>query len=222
MKWNDKAPNESTILIGDDDSMFDYADVSAHRMNFSLITRQLDNMNRYLGSRKYSVGGHSCICAWAYLRTLDDLGIEPDPDIVVELIQHDFSEAFLCDIPPQAKRLLPGYVELQGAIEEEIRVQLGLDFKGNDRPVVKMVDFVVYCAERVVLFGWPAELFKSKNAFPRMVFEHAVGLLEEDLWCAGDGDLANYYEGSLLHLFELWMDKLRSIHQKSELTDTNP
>jgi len=112
------------------------------------IAHSLSHQCRYIGhcSWFYSVADHS-IMACQIIRDR-----YPDrPDLALEALLHDASEAFLTDVASPIKALLPDYQQLESRIQKEIAKQFRIPHPMS--PEVHLVDKQLLVAEMKVLFG---------------------------------------------------------------------
>jgi len=115
-------------------------------INIEDIVHALSHTNRYCGhtEKPYSVAQHS-------FNVFMQL-TEQSPEVQMEGLLHDASEAYLCDVPKPFKNLLgPRYKELEDRIMCEVAMTFGFGWPVD--PWVKKADHAVLCAEMDWLFG---------------------------------------------------------------------
>lgn len=83
----------------------------------------------------FSVAQHSLIC----LDVAKDLGL--DDELQLYVLSHDFSEAYLGDVPRPLKILLPEYKKIEENVQDAITQFLGLSpLSTGDKEIVKQID----------------------------------------------------------------------------------
>ena len=107
-----------TILLRSG-NYFDLQDPSASRFEVTDIAHALSNICRFTGHTKqfYSVAEHSVLCSY----------LVPHEDRMIALM-HDAAEAFIGDVSPPLKKLLPDYKAIERGVEEHVFSTLGLPY----------------------------------------------------------------------------------------------
>lgn len=131
------------------------------------IRHALSHVCRYGGhcKRFYSVLEHSILVAeWLELQGYDRR-------VVFEGLCHDFTEAYLIDMPQPIKRDLQQYRDLEDLNWQVIADKYGLPF--NLDPAVKQSDMQVLMAEKPILLGKSPMKWGYQNIEPAKVKIHA-------------------------------------------------
>lgn len=112
------------------------------------IAHALSLLNRFTGHTRvaYSVAEHSCRVA--------ELVHETRPDLVLEALLHDASEAYLGDVASPLKQhpsFGEAYREAERALQGRIYRTFGCD--GHEDPEVKRADLILLATEKRDLLG---------------------------------------------------------------------
>lgn len=126
-----------TSLIMRSGRLFDYEDMLGHEFDIEDIAHALSNICRHGGhhTKFYSVAQHSFYVSH----------LLPTEHALAGLI-HDAHEAFIGDMPSPLKKLIPGYMEIEEALEKSLLAQFGVSHPLD--PCVKQADLVMLAAER--------------------------------------------------------------------------
>ena len=109
---------------------------SVEKIYLEDISHPLSQLCRYSGGTVifYSVAQHS-LNAYRLSREF-----YYDEKTQLYLLLHDASEAYLSDLPTPVKKLLPGYLEMEGRLMESIHHHFGLEVP--DPHYQRMIDMV--------------------------------------------------------------------------------
>jgi len=101
------------------------------------IAHALSNQCRFGGHlpRFYSVAEHSLNCSY----------LIDDPELKLEALMHDASEAYLLDIPSPIKKNLTNYKQIEDGLMKVIFEKFGLSYPLHEK--VKEVDAIVLQTE---------------------------------------------------------------------------
>lgn len=116
---------------------FSFIHPKAKQIKLEDIVHSLSRIGRFNCHTKipYSVLNHLILCHDAAPK-----------EFRREALCHDFSEAFLCDIPSPLKALIPQYKEIEIRVEKVIAKKFKLKFPFPAE--VKIVDLTVLCTEQ--------------------------------------------------------------------------
>ena len=128
--------------------IFDPLNVEALEVDIKDIAHALSQVTRYNGhlEQPYTVAQHSLLVA--------DL-VENHykrPDLAIQALLHDASEAYLPDIPTDIKVTLPDFIALENRLHKHIANALGIKYPFD--PIVKEVDRLVQGCEVVSFQTW--------------------------------------------------------------------
>ncbi len=142
-------------------AMFDYADPGRTDINIRDIAYPLSNNCRFAGHLPwhYSVAQH-CVNV---SRLVDD-------EHAFTALMHDTSEAFTNDITTPLKRRVPGFKDLEIAIETEMAIQFGFAF-----PLPEAVKYADLSQNRQsdYVFSWDRMLALEGNTAPYLMYAYA-------------------------------------------------
>lgn len=101
------------------------------------IVKGLSRESRFSGqtSKFYSVAQHSVLASKIV-----------SPDLALEALMHDASEAYIKDIPRPLKQLLPDYRSIEQRLMSVIRVRFGLPSEQSQK--VTEADIIMLATER--------------------------------------------------------------------------
>ncbi len=116
---------------------FYYQAISADAIEIDDIAQALSNICRFAGHLDdfYSVAQHSVLVS----------RLVP-PELALEALLHDASEAYCQDIPAPLKAMLPDYRDIEASVDSAIRSLFGLPMEHS--PEVKSADLVMLATER--------------------------------------------------------------------------
>ncbi|WP_440530396.1 HD family hydrolase [Serratia nevei] len=116
---------------------FYYQAISADAIEIDDIAQALSNICRFAGHLDdfYSVAQHSVLVS----------RLVP-PELALEALLHDASEAYCQDIPAPLKAMLPDYRDIEASVDNAIRSLFGLPMEHS--PEVKRADLVMLATER--------------------------------------------------------------------------
>ncbi|BEM21556.1 hypothetical protein SMCM5_45580 [Serratia marcescens] len=116
---------------------FYYQVISPDAIDIDDIAQALSNICRFAGHLDdfYSVAQHSVLVS----------RLVP-PELALEALLHDASEAYCQDIPAPLKALLPDYRDIEASVDNAIRSLFGLPMEHS--PEVKRADLVMLATER--------------------------------------------------------------------------
>lgn len=127
------------------------------RIHLEDIAAGLANTCRWGGqiAVRYSVAQHVIACA------LVSKELRQSAASQLELLHHDDSEAYLCDIPRPLKQSLPDYGEVEQLFNRAIAVRFGLWYPWRNE-TVHQIDYAMLLAE-AELFDRPRHWFPEKD-----------------------------------------------------------
>lgn len=116
---------------------FWYEAISPNMIDIGDIAQALSNICRFYGHLDdfYSVAQHSVLAS----------RLVP-PDLAMEALLHDASEAYCQDIPAPLKALLPDYRDTEALVDSAVRRKFGLPIQQS--PEVKRADLIMLATER--------------------------------------------------------------------------
>ena len=116
--------NRNAILLHSG-VLFDVFNPKKEDIKIEDIAHALSNICRYGGHspKFYSVAQHSVLCSLK--------GVTPQEQM--ECLCHDFSEAYLVDLPSPIKKNMPIYVEIENNLLKLIYERYNLNFPLSDR-----------------------------------------------------------------------------------------
>lgn len=116
---------------------FYYQAISQDAIEIDDIAQALSNICRFAGHLDdfYSVAQHSVLVSRLV-----------SPELALEALLHDASEAYCQDIPAPLKALLPDYRDIESSVDNAIRSLFGLPMEHS--PEVKRADLVMLATER--------------------------------------------------------------------------
>ncbi|MGA0610089.1 HD family hydrolase [Caldimonas sp. KR1-144] len=118
------------------------ADPRAEDIDIFDIAHALSNLCRYGGhcSTFYSVAEHSVLVSQVV-----------PPELAMQALLHDATEAYLVDLPRPIKHMLPGYCDLEDLNWAAVAAKFGLPYALDQ--AVKDADNAVLLAEKEQLLG---------------------------------------------------------------------
>lgn len=116
---------------------FDYTKFRPEDINIGDIAHALSHLCRYTGHCRhfYSVAQHSV-----------EVSLIVRPELALEGLLHDASEAYLGDVNRPLKLLLPDYKDLEHRVDVAIRTRFGLP--AEESPEVKEADNILLVTEQ--------------------------------------------------------------------------
>lgn len=102
---------------------FDYINPTPEMVDVEDIIRSISRLNRFVGhsKRAYTVGEHTFLC----LFMAELLGYSYREQLLVLL--HDFTEAYVADMPAPLKKLIPEYSVIEERVEKAIYQHVGIE-----------------------------------------------------------------------------------------------
>jgi 5'-deoxynucleotidase YfbR-like HD superfamily hydrolase len=130
------------------------------------IAHSLSMQCRYNGHTQkfYSVAEHSCILHDYALEQLDD------DKLAFEILLHDASEAYMCDIPRPLKLELPDYQAIERSIEALIAQKFGLEYPHPQ--AIKDLDTRILRDERLQIMSKSGHVWNNDKYEPLGVDIH--------------------------------------------------
>jgi len=118
------------------------------------ISYALSNLCRFNGhcSEFYSVAEHSVLVAWLLAEW------DQSPEVIMQGLMHDATEAYLSDVPAPFKQLLPDWRALDEDLEEKLWKHFNL---GEKSPMVKKADWYAVFIEANQLLPSKGEWFND-------------------------------------------------------------
>lgn len=109
---------------------FNYLDLENNTIKIEDIAASLSKIPRWLGHTNtfYSVAQHCCWCH-------DNIN---NPELKLDALLHDATEAYLSDIPSPLKKLLPDYQKIENRLHKVIAEFYGTHYPLH--PEIKKVD----------------------------------------------------------------------------------
>lgn len=106
------------------------------QFNIADIATALSRMPRFVGHTRefYSVAQHSVLVSQ----------LVPE-NLAKDALLHDASEAYLCDLPTPAKRMLPDYQKLESLIQENLNQHYDISVAS---PEIKRADGIALATEK--------------------------------------------------------------------------
>lgn len=149
----------SNVIHLVDGGMYDFNYPERSVYTIKDIARNLSHLCRFTGSVKnlYSVSQHS----WYVSMLLEKWG---HPELAMEGLLHDSSEAFLGDVASPLKQMLPEYKKIEYKCEKAIFEKYGLPFPMDS--LTKQADNAVFVAERQQLQPLCPQEFGGIEAAP--------------------------------------------------------
>lgn len=143
-----KTPQTKTAINTASGDFFDYSNPEIHDFNIDDIATALSNLCRYGGhtSRFYSVAEHSILVSLAV-----------PPEMALEGLMHDASEAYCVDVPSPLKRMLPEYIAIEDRVQKALFKFFNLQHPFS--PEVHEADKRLYLTERLQLDKGPDALW---------------------------------------------------------------
>lgn len=124
--------------------MFDYNNIDVNSIDLEDIFHSLTRINRFNGHsiRPYSVAEHSIYC---YLMA-DKLGYSTKQ--LLQVLMHDFTEAYVGDCPSPLKKLLPQFTVIEKNVEKAILQKFSLPTPSEEEyELIKRVDMTMLLIE---------------------------------------------------------------------------
>lgn len=123
-----------------DGDFFDFENPQDYKYDITTIAHALSNICRYTGhcNRFYSVAEHSVIVSYLV-----------SPELALDGLLHDASEAFCGDVASPLKAMLPRYKEIEHAVQQSIAKYYGLSWPMS--AAIHKADKELYKAERLAL-----------------------------------------------------------------------
>lgn len=120
----------------------DYLNPESSVLTIHDIAIGLSREHRYGNQLKedYTVLHHSLLC----LEIADREGY--DDQAMLSVLLHDASEAFVHDMPAQAKQFMPGYKKVEDRIQSYIESELGIPIQ-HTRSLIKSIDLQALITE---------------------------------------------------------------------------
>ena len=152
----DAIPREELYMDTFSGRRFHYVGGGLDEISIEDIAHSLAQVNRYNGHllRPYSVGEHAILV----LSLLDSLfpELQSDPNIGLHrfhALHHDDPEAYLNDLSPMLKTLVPGYRDLEQDVHE--RICRYYEVPHEMHPLVKKADGIAFVIEKKSLNPTP-------------------------------------------------------------------
>jgi len=103
---------------------FSFTDVVSNVVSIEDIAHGLSNVCRFAGQcpQFYSVAQHSVMVAYI----LEELYGIHDPEVLLQGLFHDASEAFLGDMTTPLKKLIPEYMVIEARVQADLMRRFGL------------------------------------------------------------------------------------------------
>lgn len=166
--------------------LFSIRDPQPDQIEIEHIAHALAAVNRFGGHSiaPYSVATHSRLCAEVAASE------GHTSDVVLAVLLHDASEAYLGDVVRPLKNMLPGYREIEERVQSAIWRRFGVAIDPAVKAVIKRIDNAVLRAEAEMLmvskgenwgwgdcaaaecYIWPEPHRKAKDGFMLMFHEH--------------------------------------------------
>jgi hypothetical protein len=139
-------PDDDSCIIKTPHGDIDLHNPKPEDIRIEVIARALSREHRWLGltEQPWTVGQHSLMCVKIAQDHLFQV------DTLLACLLHDASEAFLHDMPPQLKKLMPGYRALEHKLSRAIASAFRLQYPWPW--AVKLVDRQALQIERAVLY----------------------------------------------------------------------
>lgn len=132
------------MLVTYTGKIFDYDNITKDDICISDIIHSLTRINRFIGhsSRAYSVAEHTFYC----LLIAEKMGYSTKQKL--QVLIHDFTEAYVGDCPSPLKAKLPMFEEIESEVEEAILSHLELEqLTEEEYKLVKKADLTMLVVE---------------------------------------------------------------------------
>lgn len=168
MSWITTANNHKLDYLNPDPSQISILDIATGLSN---IPRWSGQINRF-----YSVAEHSILVTQIYEGMDEDF----NPDIMMALLMHDATEAYMCDIPRPLKQLIPEYKSIEKRLDIIIKLKFGIADDPEIHNIVRKYDNICLKSEAIIRGGdinWisedqyasvpVAEFFMLRHMYPK-------------------------------------------------------
>lgn len=153
-------------------NIINYDELDVNAIDLEDICNALTNINRFGGHsvRPYSVAEHTMLC----LRIAKELGYSEREQFLTLI--HDFTEAYVVDLPTPLKNLLPEFQHYEKLVEFAIYERFGIQPPTEEEhKAVKVVDLTALVIEMRDLTKHTYEDFVTPNVSLEMVERFHLG-----------------------------------------------
>lgn len=150
------------MLVTYTGKIFDYENITPDSICLDDIIHAICKLNRFVGhsSRPYTVGEHTYYC-WLMA---EKLGLDTKQKL--QVLMHDFTEAYVGDCPSPLKKLLKEFKTIEEKVEHAIWEHFGMPLPTEEEhKLIKRIDLTMLVIEMRDLTLHDYKYFITENTY---------------------------------------------------------
>lgn len=166
------------MLVTYTGKIFDYDNITADSICLDDIIHAICKLNRFVGhsSRPYTVGEHTYYC----LLMAEKLGFNTKQKL--QVLMHDFSEAYVGDCPSPLKKHLKDFKTIEKKVEKAIWEHFGLPLPTEEEhKLIKRVDLTMLVIEMRDLTHHDYRYFITENTYLEILEDEDFNLRKNNV-----------------------------------------